>query len=178
MARTDSCAETFPQVRAVQLPARALPGEARNAGLWMAGGEYVSFPGSHVRLLPGSLQARLRAHDDGWDLVAGAVVNGNDTPAGWASYFLDHAAKTPSRPAGEWKGVPGSASYVRRDVRAVGGFPEDVRTAEDTIVNKQLYAQGKRTGFCPRRRSSTPARRRRRRSCCATTSNGVAGSGG
>ena len=141
--------EAFPQVRAVQLPVRALPGEARNAGLWMAGGEYVSFPGSHVRLLPGSLQARLRAHDDGWDLVAGAVVNGNDTPAGWASYFLDHTTKTPSRPAGEWKGVPGSASYVRRDVRAVGGFPEDVRTAEDTVVNKQLYAQGKRTGFCP-----------------------------
>ena len=31
---------------------------ARNAGLWRARGEYVSFPGSHVKLLPGSLAAR------------------------------------------------------------------------------------------------------------------------
>ena len=66
---------TYPQVRCVQLPEKALPGEARNAGLWMARGEYVTFPGSHVWLRPGSRAARLQAHDDGWDLVTGSVVN-------------------------------------------------------------------------------------------------------
>ena len=35
----------YPEVRAVQLPRRALPGEARNAGLWMAHGEYCRFRG-------------------------------------------------------------------------------------------------------------------------------------
>jgi glycosyltransferase involved in cell wall biosynthesis len=138
----------YPTVRCVQLPAPALPGEARNAGLWMARGEYVTFPGSHVWLLPGSLGARLHAHDDGWDLVTGSVVNGNTTRAGWASYFLDHSTQTPSRPSGEYWGAPGHVSYVTRDVRAVGGFPEDMRAGEDTVVNHRLFFAGKRTFFC------------------------------
>lgn len=139
--------EQFPAVRCVQLPASALPGEARNAGLWMARGEYITFPGSHVRVLPGSLSARLRAHDEGWDLVTASVVNGNPTPAGWASYILDHAAQLPSRPSGEFEGVPGHASYTTQDVRAVGGFPENVRAGEDTAVNRRLFFAGKRTYF-------------------------------
>ncbi len=139
---------TYPTVRCVQLPDRALPGEARNAGLWMARGEYVTFPGSHVWLRPGSLAARLQAHDEGWDMVTGSVVNGNTTRAGWASYFLDHSTQTPSRPSGEYIGAPGHASYITRDVRAVGGFPEDMRAGEDTVVNRQLYFAGRRTFFC------------------------------
>lgn len=139
--------ERHPSARVVQLPERALPGEARNAGLWMAGGEYVTFPGSHVWLCPGSLAARLAAHDDGWDLVTASVVNGNPTRAGWASYFLDHVAQVPSRASGPFEGVPGHASYVTADVRGLGGFPEDVRTAEDTVVNRQLFNAGKRTYF-------------------------------
>lgn len=139
-----------PTVRAVQLPARALPGEARNAGLWMARGEYVSFPGSHIRLLPGALSERLQTHEDGWDMVAGSVTNGNTTTAGWASYVLDHATKTPARPEGEFTGVPGSASYVTRQVLGVGGFPPDVRTGEDTAVNSALHQAGRRAYFNPR----------------------------
>ncbi len=55
----DYVRRAYPAVRCLQLPERALPGEARNAGLWMARGEYVTFPGSHVWLEPGSLDARL-----------------------------------------------------------------------------------------------------------------------
>jgi glycosyltransferase involved in cell wall biosynthesis len=138
----------YPTVRCVQLPHKALPGEARNAGLWMARGEYVTFPGSHVWLLPGSLAARLHAHEDGWDLVTGAVVNGNTTRAGWASYFLDHSTQIPSRPSSPYEGPPGHASYVTRDVRAVGGFPEHMRAGEDTVVNHRLFFAGDRTFFC------------------------------
>ena len=138
----------YPELRCVQLPAPALPGEARNAGLWMARGEFVTFPGSHVWLQPGSLAARLRAHDEGWDLVTGAVINGNTTRAGWASYFLDHAVQNPSRASGEFHGVPGHVSYLAEDVRAVGGFPEDMRAGADTVVNRKLFFAGKRTYFC------------------------------
>lgn len=145
---TEHVRRNYPDVRCVQLPAPAFPGEARNAGLWMARGEFVTFPGSHVWLLPGSLAARLRAHDEGWDLVTGAVVNGNTTRAGWASYFLDHATQNPSRPSGEFQGVPGHASYVAHDVRSIGGFPEDMRAGEDTVVNRKLFFAGKRTYFC------------------------------
>jgi glycosyltransferase involved in cell wall biosynthesis len=140
---------TYPTVRCIQLPERALPGEARNAGLWSARGEYITFPGSHVWLRAGSLQARLDAHEHGWELVTGSVLNGNTTAAGWASYFLDHANQNPSQPAGEYSGVPGHASYVTSDVREVGGFPEDMRAGEDTVVNQELYYRGRRTYFAP-----------------------------
>ena len=140
---------TYPSVRCIQLPERALPGEARNAGLWAARGEYITFPGSHVWLQAGSLQARLDAHEQGWELVTGSVLNGNTTPAGWASYFLDHATQSPSQPAGEFSGVPGHASYVTSDVREVGGFPEDMRAGEDTVVNQELYYRGRRAYFAP-----------------------------
>jgi len=138
----------YPMVRCVQLPENALPGEARNAGLWMARGEYLTFPGSHVWLLPGSLAARLRAHEDGWDLVTGSVVNGNKTRAGWASYFLDHSTQTTSHASAPYEGPPGHASYVTRDVRAVGGFPEHMRAGEDTVVNHRLFFLGYRAYFC------------------------------
>jgi Glycosyl transferase family 2 len=142
-------AAAYPTVRCIQLPHRALPGEARNAGLWAARGEYVTFPGSHVWLRAGSLRARLAAHEQGWDLVTGSVLNGNPTRAGWASYFLDHASQNPSQPAGEFHGVPGHASYVTSDVREVGGFPEDMRAGEDTVVNQELYYAGRNTYFAP-----------------------------
>jgi glycosyltransferase involved in cell wall biosynthesis len=138
---------TYPSVRCVQLPERALPGEARNAGLWMARGDYVTFPGSHVWLVPGSLGTRLEVHEEGWDMVTGAVVNGNTTRPGWASYFLDHSMQTPSQPSGEYTGSPGHASYVTDDVRQIGGFPEDMRAGEDTVVNNRLFHSGRRTYF-------------------------------
>ena len=140
---SEHVAAAYPTVRCIQLPHHALPGEARNAGLWAARGEYVTFPGSHVWLRAGSLRARLDAHEQGWELVTGSVLNGNPTLAGWASYFLDHATQSPSQPPGEYEGVPGHASYVTSDVRDVGGFPEDMRAGEDTVVNQELYYAGR-----------------------------------
>jgi glycosyltransferase involved in cell wall biosynthesis len=135
--------ERFPSVRCVQLPDPALPGEARNAGLLMARGEFISFPGSHVWLTEGSLQARLEAHDEGWSMVTGLVRNGNTSRAGWASYLLDHAARMSGRPSGEIHGPPGSASYLTEDVRRLGGFPEAMRAGEDTVVNEALCRAGR-----------------------------------
>ena len=137
----------YPSVRCVQLPERVLPGGARNIGLWMARGSVITFPGSHVWLAPGSLQARLDAHDEGWDMTTCAVLNGNETAAGWASYFLDHSAQLPTRVSGEFAGAPGHAAYLTEDVLRVGGFPEDMRAGEDTVVNQRLYHDGKRTYF-------------------------------
>lgn len=136
--------ERFARVTVIDLGERALPGRARNAGLRAARGEYVSFPGSHVELPPGSLDARLRAHEAGWPMITGSVVNGTATRSGWASYFLDHSGSLPGRPSGELSGAPAHCSYVRQFVLEAGGFPENMRAGEDTVMNQALWRRGKR----------------------------------
>lgn len=134
--------QRFPDVTVVELPMPSLPGVARNAGLARARGEYVSFPGSHVELRPGSLAARMRAHDQGYAMVTGTTLNGTRTWAGWASYFLDHASVLPGRPSTELTAAPSHCSYRRSALLAVGGFPEGLRAGEDTVVNQELFRRG------------------------------------
>lgn len=134
--------ERFPGVRLIELNRPALPGEARNAGVAVARGDFVSFPGSHVELLPGSLAARLRAHERGYPMVTGVVDNGTRTPAGWASYFLDHSANLTTAPSMELRGPPARCSYDRELLLAAGPFPEDMRAGEDTAVNVALWKRG------------------------------------
>src|SRR6185436_1653671 len=91
-----------------------------------------------------SLAARVRAHEQGYPLVTGTTLNGTRTWAGWATYFLDHAPVLPGRPSGELAGPPGHCSYVRELLVAAGGFPEDMRAGEDTVVNIALTRRGYR----------------------------------
>jgi glycosyltransferase involved in cell wall biosynthesis len=134
----------FPTVTVVELDHPALPGEARNAGLRVARGDYVSFPGSHVELPPGSLQSRVRAHRLGHAMVTGTMLNGTLTRAGWASYFLDHSTALPGRGSGALDSPPMHCSYDRKALLGVGGFPEDIRAGEDTVVNRNLFRRGHR----------------------------------
>ncbi|HWV35723.1 MAG TPA: glycosyltransferase [Thermomicrobiales bacterium] len=132
----------FPTVRVVELERPALPGEARNAGLAVARGLFVSFPGSHIELPPGSLAARMRAHRRGYAMVTGITRNGNTTSAGWASYFLDQHEGLPGHLPAQLNGPPAHCSYARLPLLEVGGFPANVRTAEDTAVNRALVRRG------------------------------------
>jgi spore germination protein len=138
----DIVRERFPEVTLIELDGRALPGRARNAGLRAARGEFISFPGSHVELPPGSLAARIRAHQLGHALVTGTTLNGTTTRSGWASYFLDHSSVLPGRPSQRLTGPPAHCSYIRDHLVAAGGFPEDMRAGEDTVVNVELTRRG------------------------------------
>ncbi len=134
--------ERFPGVAVVELDHPAFPGKARNAGLRVARGRYVTFPGSHVEIQPGSLAARLRAHRRGYTMVTGTMLNGTRTKAGWASYFLDNTAALPGRPSQRLEGPPVRCSYLREALDEVGGFRENIRAAEDTVVNLELFERG------------------------------------
>jgi glycosyltransferase involved in cell wall biosynthesis len=134
--------ERFPSVAVVELDHPALPGEARNAGLRVARGHYVTFPGSHVEIGPGSLEARMRAHRRGYTMVTGTMLNGTPTRAGWAAYFLDNTTALPGRPSQTLEGPPARCSYLREALDEIGGFPENIRAAEDTVVNLELFERG------------------------------------
>jgi glycosyltransferase involved in cell wall biosynthesis len=131
-----------PDATVVELGAPALPGAARNAGLRLARGRYVSFAGSHVELAPGALAARIAAHDRGYAMVGGLMANGTLTAAGWASYLLDNPTAFAGRRSGPLARAPVRCSYLRAALVAAGGFPEDLRAGEDTVVNERLFALG------------------------------------
>lgn len=134
--------DTFPDVTVVELDRPALPGEARNAGLRVARGEYISFPGSHTVVPPGSFAARIAAHDLGFAMVTGSIINGAESRAGWASYFLDHFLSLPGQPSRRLTAAPSHCSYTHEALLEVGGFPEQLRTGEDTEVNLRLFLVG------------------------------------
>src|SRR5207248_6461170 len=64
--------------------------------------------------------------------------------SGWASYFLDHSATLPGRLSEPLDGPPDHCSYMRHHLLQVGGFPEDMRAGEDTLVNRELARLGYR----------------------------------
>ncbi len=132
------------RVTLVELTDRVSPGRARNEGLTLARGEFASFPGSHVKIAPGSLGLRIRAHERGWAMVTGSIRNGTRTRAGWASYFLDHSSALPGRPSGPLEGAPAHCSYVREFILGAGGFPAQLRAGEDTVLNQELWRRGHR----------------------------------
>ena len=72
-------------------------------------------------------------------MVTESIRNGTDTPAGWASWFLDNTGQLRAGQSAAMDQPPIRCSYHRDLLDEVGGFP-DVRTGEDTAVNEALVA--------------------------------------
>ena len=76
-------------------------------------------------------------------MVTGTTLNGTRHLRGWASYFLDHSALLPGPPVERARRAAGALLVPSaRTCSQVGGFPEDLRAGEDTVVNLELCPAG------------------------------------
>ena len=137
-----SLREKFPGIQVVELSKPAALGSARDAGLTVARGEYVTFLPPDVELLPGSVAACIRAHRLGYAMVSGTALNATRSLTGWASYFLDNSRALPGAPSRELQAPPVSCSYLRAALLEVNRVPDGMRAGETEAVNRDLFERG------------------------------------
>jgi glycosyltransferase involved in cell wall biosynthesis len=129
----------------------SLPGHARNVGAAHASCEWIAFIDAGT--IPQadwleSLVARVKT-DATVDAVYGAFKPTTDT------FFRECAVLTYLPPPTEVEGrfIPArsiASALMRRDVwRAVGGFPEDLRSAEDLVFMHRVTERGFREARAP-----------------------------
>jgi GT2 family glycosyltransferase len=145
--RDDAPFARWPWVRAVTVPERVLPGEARNRAAAAARGDVLVFLDADAVPDPGWLAALESALRPGVDAVAGAVGNGTPASAvgtaGWALEFADWHTdrRTPLRHAA-------SCNLLVRRAALRDGFATDLWPGEDTLLSAPLAAAG-RLAFAP-----------------------------
>lgn len=130
----------------------ALPGRGRNLGAAAAQFEWLGFTDAGIRLENNWLEtlAARAAQDDAIDIVYGSWQPVTDT------FFKECAAIAYVPPPSPRDGIVARPRFIastllRRDAWAkVGGFPEDLRSAEDLIFMDRLEAAGYRAVFEPR----------------------------
>ena len=130
----------------------ALPGRGRNLGAAQASYEWLAFTDAGIRLANNWLEALIAKAEanDSIDVVYGSYEPVTD------SFFKQCAAITyvppPALHDQELVRPRSIASaLLRREAwRAVNGFPEDLRSAEDLLFMDRLESSGYKTAFEPR----------------------------
>jgi GT2 family glycosyltransferase len=149
----DTCAEAvrvLPEVRAMQLPERALAAKARAAGVSAARGDVFAFIDSDAYAAPDWIDEVVRSAESGYDLVCGSIGNANPgnrvSRAEQLFMFSEFLAETPERPM--WFALSGNLVMRRAAYERFGPFVE-IRAAEDLIFSRRLKMAGGRILFAP-----------------------------
>ena len=138
----------WPWARVLALPARTLPGLARNLAAREARGELLAFTDADALPEDGWLDELERALVPGVDAVAGAVLNGTPRSLiGTADYLLEFSDWQPRRRTPPLHGATCNL-LLRRSVLERNGFPEKLWPGEDTVLTFPLGAAG-RLAFAP-----------------------------
>jgi glycosyltransferase involved in cell wall biosynthesis len=130
----------------------ALPGRGRNVGVQNSNCEWIAFIDAGNRPAPDWLEALAEKVDGG---SAVDVVYGSYEPV-VDSFFKECAAIAYLTPPVEVEGVFArsqsiASTLMRRKVwETVGGFPEDLRSAEDLLFMQKIERAGFRTVHAPR----------------------------
>ena len=129
----------------------SLPGRARNVGVRNARCDWIAFTDAGTKPAPDWLaELAGKAEDDG----AAAVVFGSYEPV-VDSFFRECAAiayvpATTLTPNGPARPLSIVSALMRRTVwEGVGGFPEDLRSAEDLVFMNRIEAEGYRITRAP-----------------------------
>src|ERR1043165_745641 len=130
----------------------ALPGRGRNLGAAQASCEWLAVSHARIRLANNWLEALVTKAEtrNGIDVVYGSWEPVTD------SFFKQCAAIAYVPPPTSHEGImvrPRSiaSALLRREAwRAVNGFPEDLRSAEDLLFMDRLEHAGYKTAYEPR----------------------------
>lgn len=129
----------YPWVRLVELPERTLPGRARNLGAREATGKLIAFVDADVVPDANFLDALEREMLPDVELAVAAVCNGTPrSPTGTAGYLLEFLDFAPFRRQPPAHGAACALLVRRSAFERVGGFPEDLWPAEDTVFSLRV----------------------------------------
>lgn len=152
----DGTAETlrraYPAVHVIELPGRAFPGTARNAGVREARGRVIVFTDADCVVDPGWLAAIRDLHEAQPDVpvIGGGIVNGTPLhPVGTAEFLLEFSEFHSRRPAGKARLLPTCNLSLKRDVFETHGYLDDVITGSDTVYTRRLVERGETLRFTP-----------------------------
>ena len=136
---------------------RLLPGQARNRGVEAARGEYVAFLPDDGIARPDWLRLRVAKRREGYaSWERRCITNGTPFhPVGSTGYYLEYAALIPSERILAASRYRTACPSTRALLQEVGGYPEDIATGEDTLLNQRCVRAGARVGSSRPRSSPT-----------------------
>ncbi|HYD25024.1 MAG TPA: glycosyltransferase [Croceibacterium sp.] len=145
-------ARDFPQVCALHSTERLFAGAARNRGAAHAQAEVLAFCDNDTvpeRDWVARIRRRFAEGETGF-LVGSVGVAESGGYWGMATWLCEFSEQAPWRPAGEQLGGASCNMAVRAaDFAKVGGFPEDFRAGQDTMLFFRLRDAGLTQWFDP-----------------------------
>jgi GT2 family glycosyltransferase len=140
----------FPGARLLEFSHRKFCGDARNAGIRIARGRIIAITDSDCRVGPLWLENIIRAHEDSYPVVGGAVACGNpESYVGWGAYFTEFSQWQPSGASRFVADMAGAnISYQKGLFESHGHFIEGTYCS-DTEFHWRIAREGHRIRFDP-----------------------------
>lgn len=142
----------YPNVKLIHLDKKTDPGRARNIGIEKANGSLIAFIDSDCIANFDWLEKINERHNKGYDIVGGAVINGNsyDDIIAWAGYIAEFRDFFPEQPGRTVNHIPTcNISYKKSIFKKYGFFNGNFYPQEDLVYNHNLFLKGEKILFDP-----------------------------